>query len=75
MRGAWLMVLSTLSLGLGVLFILFPNPLTRLNSVLNQTLAILDQHLMRYRYLIGALLLVVSYLFFNLVVQLNDAPG
>jgi hypothetical protein len=60
--------LLLLSLGcalLSVLFFLFPGAISGANRFLNQTLASLDEPLMRYRYLFGALLAVAAYCIFR----------
>ena len=67
--------LSTLCLMAAVSFILFPNPLLKLSTALNRTLVMLDQRLMRHRYLMGALLFVVSYLLFNLALRIPELRG
>ena len=57
---------SSASLVFGVLLFLEPRMVVKLNDALCRNLAALDRPLMRFRYLMGLLLLVSSYLFFVL---------
>ena len=75
MPDSGLLVLSGVCLATGVSFILFPDPLKRLSGVLDRTLVILDQSLMRHRYLIAVALFVTSYLFFRLALLLPELGG
>ena len=59
-------VVSSTSLVFGVLLILEPRLVVKLNDALSRNLAALDRPLMRLRYVMGLLLLVSSYLFFVL---------
>lgn len=61
-----LWAISTISLVAGVLMFLGPRLVVRLNDVLTRHLATLDQPMMRFRYLVGLLLMVSGYLFFRL---------
>jgi len=45
--------LSLIALGVGVSFILFPNVLLEASRKLNRTLTVLDERLIRYRYVVG----------------------
>ena len=54
------------SLYFGVLLVLMPNLVTKINKSVSRNIAEFDQHLMRFRHVFGALLLVASYLFFVL---------
>jgi len=56
-----LLVLSLLLLVGAVLCIMFPKAVVGLSGALNRTLGSIDESLMRYRYVLGALLAVVSY--------------
>ena len=69
------LLLSAVCLAAAVSSILFPNPLLKLSTALNQTLAMLDQRLMRHRHLIGVLLFVVSYLLFTLALRIPELRG
>ena len=66
------LLLSGIRLLAGVGFVLFPDPLLRLSTALNRTLTVLDQKLVRFRYMVGVVLFGVSYMLFNLALQV---PG
>ena len=66
------LLLSGICLLAGVGFVLFPDPLLRLSTALNRTLTVLDQKLVRFRYMVGVVLFGVSYMLFNLALQV---PG
>ncbi len=61
-----LWAISTISLVAGVLMFLEPRLIVKLNDALTRNLAALDQPMMRFRYLVGLLLMVSGYLFFRL---------
>ena len=69
------LLLSVLSVTFGAIFILFPDALMKLNGVLNRTVEILDQRLMRYRYVLGVLLLLLSYGLFQVALLLPTLRG
>ena len=60
------LLLSLICLVLGVLFILFPRVLQEASRTLNRTLTVLDDRLIRYRYLMGLMFVVASYSLFRL---------
>ena len=62
--------LSLVSIGVGSLLILYPQGLLRLNESLNRTLSLLDQWLIRYRYVTALLAFIGSYAFFKLALTL-----
>ena len=62
--------LSLVSLVLAVVLFLHPQGLVRFSGALNRTLAILDERLIRYRYLVGLLAFAGSYAFFRLALLL-----
>ncbi len=64
------LVLSLLCLGVGVWLVLFPHNLLETSRTLNRTLTVLDEYLIRYRYVIGLILVVVSYGLFRLALLL-----
>ncbi len=70
-----LLLLSLVCLTAGVGFVLFPHPLLTISQVLDRTLVSLDERLIRYRYLCGALLFVVSYLCFRLALLVPGLRG
>lgn len=65
LSSSWL-VLSAITLLSGVLVILAPKWVVRLNNQLSRALLSLDDLIMRYRHLVGAMLLIVAYLCFRL---------
>jgi uncharacterized membrane protein len=58
--------LSVLTLVVGILVILAPRFVVTVNSQLSKALGSVDDLIMRYRHLVGAILLVVAYLCFRL---------
>ena len=62
--------LSVFALVSGVGLILFPHPLVMLSRTLNKTLVQLDDHVMRYRYLLALLAFAMSYGMFRLSIFL-----
>ena len=75
MPDSGLLMLSALCVVGGISIILYPNALLKLNEVLNRTLMALDQRLMRFRHVIGVVLLLVSYLFFRLALLVPGMRG
>jgi len=63
--------LSLIALGVGVSFILFPNVLLEASRKLNRTLTVLDERLIRYRYVVGLASFAVSYGLFRLAILLG----
>jgi len=61
-----MLFVSVVCLVAGVSFFLFPHPLLNLSRALNRTLVVMDERLIRHRYVFGTLLFVVSYLCFRL---------
>ena len=72
MPDSGLLILCGICLIAGMGFFLFPNPLLKLSLSLNKTLAVLDQLLMRRRYLVGVMLFGASYLLFNLAIWVGQ---
>jgi len=66
MLNPWWGGLSLVALVGGIAVIVAPTWLVKLNAQLNKTLVSLDEVVVKYRYLVGALLLIVSYLCFRL---------
>ena len=66
---------SLVSLMVGAVFILFPHPLSKLSTTLNKTLVLADDHIMRYRHVIGVLLMLVSYGLFKLALWMPALRG
>lgn len=62
--------LSLVSVGVGSLLMLYPNGLLRVNESLNRTFSLMDQRLIRYRYVTALLAFVGSYAFFKLALLL-----
>ena len=62
--------LSLASLVAGVSLFLYPKAVERLSSVLNQTLVVLDEQLVRHRYVVGLGAFIASYAFFKLALLL-----
>ena len=58
--------LTVVALAGGVLIILAPKFVVRMNKTLNKALVSADGLVMRYRHVIGVLLLLVAYLCFQL---------
>ena len=75
MPDSGLLVLSFVSLVLGVLLILYPSAIKQLSSALNRTLAVLDEPIVRYRYGVGLLAFIASYAFFKLALLLPTLKG
>jgi hypothetical protein len=75
MPDSGLLFLSLICLVGAVGFVLFPHPLLAISQALNRTLVSLDDKLIRYRYVCGALLFVVSYLCFQLALLIPNLQG
>ena len=75
MPNVGVLILSLLSLGLGVSFVLFPRALLEASRTLNRTLTVLDDQLIRYRYVMGLLLFAVSYGLFRLALLVPLSRG
>lgn len=69
------LILSLFSVVLGVALFLFPHPLKQLSGTLNRTLVTLDESLMRYRYVIGGLLFLLSYGLFRVALLVPTLRG
>lgn len=70
MPDSGLLFVSLVCVVAGASFVLFPHPLLQFSRALNRTLVTLDEQLIRYRYLFGVLLFVVSYLCFRLALYI-----
>lgn len=75
MPDSGLLVMSLVCLVGGVGFVLFPHPLQAISQALNRTLVALDERLIRYRYVCGLLLFLVSYLCFRLALLVPSLRG
>ena len=64
------LVLSLLSIVLGTALFLSPQALLKASSLVNRTLVVLDEQLMRHRYVMGVLAFVASYAFFKIALML-----
>ena len=64
------MVLSCIALLGGVMVILVPKLLVRINNQLATALVSVDDLVLKYRHIVGAALLVVAYLCFRLALLL-----
>ena len=62
--------LSVLSLVVGVLLYLYPKAILDIGKHLNRTLTILDDQMVRQRYVVGLLAFIASYAFFKLALML-----
>ena len=62
--------LSLLSLLIGVMLFLYPKSFTRFSKAVNRTLTVVDDRLMRRRYLVGLMAFIGSYAFFRLALLL-----
>lgn len=62
--------LSLTGLVVGSLVVLHPKGVLRLSGALNRTLAVVDDRVVRYRYVIGVLAFVASFAFFKLALML-----
>ena len=62
--------LSLASLVLGASLFLYPKVLLKLSGMMNRTMAVLDDQLIRHRYVIGLLAFIASYALFKLALML-----
>ena len=62
--------LSLASLLVGVMLFLYPKGFSKFSKTLNRTLTVVDDRLMRRRYLVGLLAFIGSYAFFRLALLL-----
>ena len=69
------LLLSLIGLSAGSLLILFPRGVLRLSERLNRAIKVLDEPLMRYRYIVGLLAFAASYAFFRIALLLPDLRG
>ena len=69
------LVLSLLFLVAAVAFILFPRGLLSLSRAMNRTLIVLDDQLVRHRYLVSLVLFAVSYMVFKLSLLILLSKG
>lgn len=65
-----MLFLSLVSVVVGTLLFLYPNGIHQFSSLLNRTMATLDESLIRHRYLLGVLTFVASYSFFKLALYI-----
>ena len=65
-----LLFLSFLSVLVGSSLFLYPHAMMKVSNALNRTLAILDESIIQYRYLIGLLAFGAGYAFFKLALLL-----
>jgi len=66
MLDSWWIAASMFTVLAGVLVILAPKTVVNLNRLLGKVLVSTDELVMRYRHVVGATLLVVAYLCFQL---------
>ena len=66
--------LSIVSVLVGAMLFLAPSVMVKMSQRLNQTLVVLDQGMLRYRYVVGALAFVASYAFFKIALLLPSLP-
>jgi len=67
--------LSFVSLWVGAALFLAPKALAKLSSTLNRTLTVLDDRLIRNRYVVGLLAFAASYAFFKIAMTLPALRG
>ena len=67
--------LSLASVLLGTLLVLFPQAVVKLGSMLNRTLAAVDEQFIRYRYFVAVLAFAASYAFFQIALTLPAFRG
>ena len=65
------LVLSLLSIAVGVVLFLSPQALVKASHLLNRTLVALDEQLIRHRYMMGVLAFAASYAFFKIALMLS----
>ena len=64
------LVLSFLSIAVGVMLFLLPHTLMKFSVLLNRTLTVFDDQMIRHRYVMGMLAFVASYAFFKIALML-----
>ena len=64
------LVLSLLSIIVGVMLFLMPKAIVKFSGLLNRTMAAVDEQLIRHRYVMGGLAFVASYAFFKIALML-----
>ena len=64
------LVLSLLSIIVGVMLFLMPKAIVKFSGLLNRTMAVVDEQLIRHRYVMGGLAFVASYAFFKIALML-----
>lgn len=67
-------ILSLLGVVMGTMFILFPNGLLRVSKAVNRLVAVPDEALLRYRYLVGLLCFLAGYGLFQLALLIPANP-
>jgi len=67
--------MSFVSLFVGVSLFLAPKALARASSALDRTLGVLDEQLIRNRYVFGLLAFAASYAFFKIALALPTLRG
>ena len=70
-----LLLLSVVSVIVGGGLVLYPETMLRVSGLLNRTLTVLDQRIIRHRYVFGALAFLASYAFFKLALLLPTLRG
>lgn len=75
MSQAGCLALSLLFLVAAVVFVLFPHGLLNLSRSLNRTMTVLDDRLIKHRYLLSLVLFAVSYLVFRLSLLIPVSRG
>ena len=58
--------LSLVCVAVAVMLVLFPGSVLRTSQVLDKTLTVLDEHLVRHRYVFSLVLFAVGYSLFRL---------
>ena len=66
--------LSLMSVLVGAMLFLAPSVMLKMSHRLNQTLMVLDQSMLRHRYVVGALAFVAAYAFFKIALLLPSLP-
>jgi len=66
--------LSVISVCVGAMLFLAPDLIVKMSHGLNKTLGVLDQKLLRHRYVAGVLAFVAGYAFFKLALVLPSLP-
>ena len=67
--------MSLASIVVGALLFLSPQTLFKLSHGLNRTLAVLDERMVRYRYVVGLAAFIAGYAFFQLALMLPALRG